>query len=254
MTLPDGLGAALATFAARDDVLVALDFDGVLAPLVLVPSESTIPPATRSALEALASSRPGRVALVSGRALADLRAVAKPPEGVLLVGSHGAETEGAPVALDDAAHALLATITGEVQAVVDAHPGTSREDKPAGVVLHTRRADRATAAAATAAVLSGPCTRAGVRTTEGKEVVELSVLDRDKGRALLDLRRALGVGGVLYAGDDVTDEHAFEVLDDGHGDGTADVTIKVGDGASAARWRVPGPDDMAAVLETLARR
>lgn len=251
MTLPDGLAETLQGFAARDDVLVALDFDGVLAPLVLVPSESTMPPQTRDALEALAAARPGRVALVSGRALADLREVAKPPGGVLLIGSHGAETEGAPVALDPAARDLLATVTAEVQAIVDANPGTHREDKPAGVVLHTRRAEPGPAADATAAVLAGPAARAGVRTTRGKEVVELSVLDRDKGRALLDLRRALGVTGVLYAGDDVTDEHAFEVLDDGPGDGTEDVTVKVGDGETAARWRVSGPEAMPAVLAAL---
>jgi trehalose 6-phosphate phosphatase len=237
---------ALARFAATDG-LVGLDFDGTLAPIVAVPSEAAMPPETRAAVERLVASRPGRVAFVSGRALADLRAVARPPEGVLLVGSHGAEIAGAHSPLDDGAGERLAGITAEVEEVVAAHPGTTVERKPAGVVLHTRRADREVAARATDAVFAGAATREGVRVTCGKEVVELSVVDTDKGRALQSLRAELGVAGVLYAGDDVTDEHAFEVLDDDAGD----VTVKVGDGATAARWRVPGPELMPGVLVRL---
>ncbi|MGF1664313.1 MAG: trehalose-phosphatase [Kineosporiaceae bacterium] len=245
--LPDGLAAALAAFPR--DGLVALDFDGVLAPIVAVPSAAAMPPVTRTALERLAAGRPAGVALVSGRALADLTAVARPPAGTLLVGSHGAEVAGAPSPLDAAARELLATVTDEVRAVVEAHLGTTVETKPAGVVLHTRTADRAVAAAAAAAVLAGPATRPGVRTTRGKEVVELSVVDVDKGRALLALREELQVPAVLYAGDDVTDEHAFEVLDDDAGD----VTVKVGEGRTAARWRVDGPDAVPALLAAITR-
>jgi trehalose-phosphatase len=243
--LPEGLADVLRRFPA--DGLVALDFDGTLAPIVAVPAGAAAPAATRAALESLAAARPGRVALVSGRALADLTAVARPPGGVLLVGSHGAEVAGAHSPLDDAATALLVAVTAEVGAVVAAHPGTALERKPAGAVLHTRRAGRDVAAAAAEAVLAGPSRRPGVRTTRGKEVVELSVVDVDKGRALLALRRELRAQAVLYAGDDVTDEHAFEVLDDTSGD----VTIKVGDGPTGARWRVDGPQAMPGVLRTL---
>lgn len=244
--LPPGLAAALARFSATDG-LVALDFDGVLAPIVDVPSEAAMPSATREALQRLAAARPQRVALVSGRALGDLTTVARPPDGVLLVGSHGAEIAGAHSPLDDRAAGLLVTVTREVDEVAAAHPGTTVERKPAGVVLHTRRADRDVAARAAEAVLAGPGTRAAVRVTRGKEVVELSVVDTDKGRALESLRAELGVDGVLYAGDDVTDEHAFEVLDDDAGD----VTVKVGDGPTAARWRVAGPHALPELLRAL---
>ncbi|MGF1647097.1 MAG: trehalose-phosphatase [Kineosporiaceae bacterium] len=245
--LPSGLPAVLRRFPA--DGLVALDFDGTLAPIVAVPAEAALPPATRTALESLAVARPGRVALVSGRALADLSSVARPPAGVLLVGSHGAEVAGAHSPLDAAAATLLAVVTAEIETIVTARPGTALERKPAGAVLHTRRAERDVAKAATDAVLAGPARRPGVRTTLGKEVVELSVVDVDKGRALLALRAELGTPAVLYAGDDVTDEHAFEVLDDE----TGDVTIKVGGGATAARWRVDGPGALPTLLDALAR-
>ena len=51
---------------------------------------------------------------------------------------------------------------------------------------------------------------------------------------------------MLYAGDDVTDEHAFDALHD------ADVTVKVGHGTTAARYRVDDPDALVAALATLA--
>ncbi len=53
---------------------------------------------------------------------------------------------------------------------------------------------------------------------------------------------------MLYAGDDVTDERAFAVLDDAAGD----VTVKVGPGPTHARHRVADPEQFAAVLERLA--
>jgi trehalose 6-phosphate phosphatase len=205
---------------------------------------------TRAALEHLVGSggRAARVALVSGRSLADLNAIAQPPAGITLVGSHGAEIEGAPRGLDETEEAVLGEIIEAVQAVVDAHPGTMREDKPAGVVLHTRNAERAVASAATAAVLNGPARLSGIWTTTGKEVVELSVIEVDKGLALHRLRVELGAGAVLYAGDDNTDETAFAILDDDD----SDVTIKVGDGPTGARWRISGPEAVPALLDAIA--
>ena len=57
-----------------------------------------------------------------------------------------------------------------------------------------------------------------------------------------ELRADVGPQGVLFAGDDVTDEDAFAVL------GPDDVGIKVGDGHTAAQYRVADPDELAAVL------
>lgn len=259
--VPAPLVTALAGFAARPAVLVAVDFDGTLAPLVADPSTSRPLPAARDALHALAAVDGVRVALVSGRQLADLRRLADPPPGAVLVGSHGAELElpatvGAPAGpaqpaeLSAPAGLLLAGVVEQLQAIAAAHPGTSVEVKPSAAVLHTRGADRALAAAATAQALAGPAALAGVHAMRGKEVVELAVTDVTKGTALLRLRTMLGLpaaGGVLYVGDDVTDERAFAVLDDDAGD----LTVKVGDGPTAARHRVPDPGSVAALLQTL---
>ena len=119
------------------------------------------------------------------------------------------------------------------------------ERKPASVVLHTRTATDDDAARLTTAVLAIGA-RPGVDVLHGKDVVELSVHPVTKGDALADLRAELGVEAVAYAGDDVTDERAFATL------GPQDVTIKVGDGPTAARFRVARPADLADLLGRLA--
>jgi trehalose-phosphatase len=252
--LPAELAGAVRALAARPLILLALDFDGCLAPIVPDPADARPLPEAAEALRGLAAAAGTRLALVSGRPLDQLRALAAPPPGTLLVGSHGAEFSGADgerPGLDPGAAALLRRITDAVADIVERHPGTTLETKPTGAVLHTRRADRPTAAAATAEALAGPATWEGLHAMQGKEVVELSVTDATKGSALRRLRAVAGLpdaaGGVLYAGDDVTDERAFAVLDDDAGD----VTVKVGDGPTAARHRVPDPPAIARMLAEL---
>jgi trehalose-phosphatase len=257
--LPARLVEALRVLAARPDVLLALDFDGCLAPIVPDPDDARPLPEAREALHRLVQAPGTTVALVSGRSLDALRRLAAPPPRALLVGSHGAEYAGA-TASDDAdgdgpdgpARHLLRRVIDAVARIVEEHPGTTMETKPTAAVLHTRRADRPEAEAATAAALAGPATWGGVHAMRGKEVVELSVTDVTKGTALRRLRAVAGLvaggGGVLYAGDDVTDERAFAVLDDDAGD----ITVKVGNGDTAARHRVADPQAVAVLLQELA--
>jgi trehalose 6-phosphate synthase/phosphatase len=251
--LPLGLVTALEGFAMRPSLLIALDFDGVLAPIVEDPAAARALPASHRHLTSLAALPGVRLALVSGRTLADLRRVAEPPPGTLLVGSHGAELSDPPVGvlastpLDPDAAALLKQITAELEQISAGHPGTHVETKPTGVVLHTRRSAREIAAKATQEALDGPAVRPGVHLTHGKEVVELSVVATTKGTALRQLRASTGADAVLYAGDDITDERAFAVL---AGD-AGDVSIRVGSGETAADHRLGSPDDVAAMLGLL---
>lgn len=240
--------AALAADPSRRPLLVALDFDGTLAPLQDDPAASAILPDGVLALDRLAAAGV-RLALVSGRALTTLGKLAKVPVGTVLVGSHGAERARvlsfgldravAPLAPDQAD--LLAQASALLSAVARGRSGVWVEAKPTAAVVHTRLAPPVVAEQAlTQARTIGA--RLGVHVLEGKDVVELSVLDADKGAALTALRDELGARAVLYAGDDRTDEDALAVLRPG------DVGIKIGPGETAAEHRSSDPEQFAAQL------
>lgn len=281
MTLDQDLTTALATFVAQRSaghpVLVSSDFDGVLAPLLDDPSASAPTAAAADALARLAGlpAADVRLALVSGRDLDTLAQLSGAPVGTSLVGSHGAEqghvvagpgaadassetsgpgdsptpattsVERHPFSLSPEERATLDGVRAGLEAVAAEAEGAWVEDKPSAAVLHTRRAEPG------AAERAGDAARAvGARfdahTMTGKDVVEIAVLDTSKGLALTRLRDELGAAAVLYLGDDVTDERAFEAL------APTDVTVKVGPGETAARFRVASVDEAAEVLAAVA--
>lgn len=244
--------AALAADPAARPLLVALDFDGTLAPLQDDPAASRILPEGVEVLAGLSTLDGVVLALVSGRAMGDLHALAQVPPGTYLIGSHGAERARVTqfgldrdvVELTHEQADRLAALGARTAAVARGRDGVWVETKPTAVVVHTRLAERDVAdAAESEAVALGA--ELGVGTMHGKDVVELSVLPADKGTALQALRHELGAPVVLYAGDDVTDEHAFAALD------ADDVTVKVGAGDTVARFRVADPEAAVAALTTL---
>lgn len=253
---PDLL-TAVQTFAAHPRVLVATDFDGALAPLVLDPADSRPVEGGMETLAALADLPGTTVALVSGRDLAALRLLSGAADPLVLVGSHGAEDSRRPdgLVLTDEQRSLLATLEADLRAVAEAHPGSRIEDKPAGRVLHTRGIppEVGTAALDAAAALGGRHTSLVV--TPGKEVVELAVAHVGKGAALVALAEELGVDAVFYSGDDVTDEHGFAALADDPDEARAGrrLTVRVGDGETAAQFRVADEPGLVEALEALLR-
>ncbi len=244
------LRIAVAAFAARARVLVAVDFDGTLAPFVTDPLAARALPGGLEALRAAAALGGVTAAVVSGRDLATLAALTGigPGDGVALIGSHGAQTSLEPpqaTLLDDAATARLTALRGELEAIESRYPAVRLEHKPSAVVLHTRGVEHSVAAAATTAAHEVGGRHTGVHVLLGKDVVELTVLEANKGSALVDLARATSSDATLYLGDDVTDERAFAALDPESGD----LTVKVGDGETVAAQRVHGPEAVVELLE-----
>ncbi len=249
----DGLVPALDRLAGLPRLLIALDFDGVLAPLVDEPSAARPLPESDRAVRTLAALPGVEVVMLSGRGRDDLAAVSGFGPPIRLVGSHGGEYDpelGAALGIGDLLTAEQAgrrrDLIDELQAMVDDAPGSRLELKPGGVAVHVRGVDSRVASALLDRVREGPARRDGVDATEGKDVIDLAVLQTSKGSAVDALRRHFGAGAVLFAGDDVTDETAFAVL---NGD---DVGIKVGEGDTKAQYRVASPAEMASVLTWLA--
>ncbi len=236
--LPAELTAALPRLAAQRPLLVATDYDGVLARLRDDPSAAVPEPGVAEVLARLAAHDGVTVALVSGRGVADLQATSGLTGPFRWVGSHGAEFDG-PIAAELAGRRdALATVLAPL---VASTPGARLEVKPASVAVHVRQVtDRAAAAdlLARARESADP----SLTRKPGKDVLELAVTDADKGSAVVRLRREVGAAAVLYLGDDLTDEDVFGVLD------TGDLGVKVGPGETRATARV---DDLEGVLALL---
>lgn len=260
--VPESVNDAVNAVASTGVLLVAVDFDGTLAPLVDDPESSRMLPAAQDALLQLDELPDTRVAIVSGRALDVLERLTSAPASVALIGSHGSESrlDGAVVetTLGERERERLTALNAIIASVADRFEGALFEPKPAGAGLHTRRSSRADAAQAEelalrlVAELERNSRDLGRSDGElvirrGKDILEFSWGEADKGTALLGLRRAIGATGVIFIGDDVTDEDGFAVLRPG------DVGIKVGAGESAAEFRLENPAAVAELLELLAR-
>jgi trehalose 6-phosphate phosphatase len=233
---------ALERFVVGDGapVLLAFDYDGVLAPLARDPKGARMRARTRALLARLTSSYP--VAVVSGRSWRDTHRFV---EGLVptVVGNHGFEL-GRPVPVPTAVLRRVSAWRATLERALAAIPGVHFEDKRSTLAIHygLSRGWRA----AERAVYEAANQLQGTRLIAGKRV--LNVLPHgfpSKCDAVRTLVAQLGCRGALYAGDDVTDEDAFAV-------GPPLVFgVHVGKGPSLAPWRLATQRDVDALLALL---
>jgi trehalose-phosphatase len=141
----------------------------------------------------------------------------------------------------------LAELRTDIEALVkEHHPEAGIEYKSAAVVVHVRGIPRETGDAAIADARRVALDHPGVKVLKGKSVLELSVSHADKGSAVTALGRHVGAVARVYLGDDVTDEDAFMRMRR-----PEDITVKVGTGSTAARYRVDDEQAVAALLTRL---
>ena len=213
-----------------------LDFDGTLVELAETPDSISVPESLPGLLESLGSRLGGRIALVSGRSIADLDRHAG-RLAIAVSGSHGFELRlpGASQPLREAP-AGLAFARGEAVRFAAKTPGLLVEDKPAGIALHYRQAPEA--GSAMLDFMSELAERTALRLQRGNMVAELLPMGVDKGEAVRRLMREPPIAGArpVFVGDDLTDEHGFEAAASLGGGG-----ILVGpERPTAARWRLGG--------------
>jgi trehalose 6-phosphate phosphatase len=196
----DGRDPLAALAAEPERAAVLLDVDGVLAPIVDVPHDATVPEETRAELRRL-HGRYALVACVSGRSGPDARRVVGVDE-LVYVGEHGLELVPEAAAWSDRLQGFAATVDWE-----------DVERKPLTVTFHYRRApDEAEALT----MLRAVATRArheGLVARFGRKVLELRPpVGAHKGTAVAHLLGERGLERALYAGDDTTDLDAFAAI------------------------------------------
>lgn len=194
--------------AVRGQPLIALDFDGTLAPIVSVPDNARAPRAISRMLERIALHAP--VAIITGRAICDVtERLGFAPH--YIVGNHGAEgmPNCDPAWLRGTIEGWLTTLNTALGASLEPL-GVSIEDKGLSLSLHYRFAhDRAAAEAAIERVIATMSPQP--RIIGGKFVANLIPQDApDKFRAAQALAKLARAGTVIFAGDDVTDDVVFE--------------------------------------------
>ncbi len=228
-------------------MLIGLDVDGVLAPIVAHAAEAVLLSGMAAAVSAVSALDGVHVAVVSGRSLDGLAQFGF-DDDVRMIGSHGMETSDEPmVPLSEDERARLQLLDEAAGAAAKlAGEGAWVERKPASVVLHVRQADDDAGKIALAEVAARVEGVDGATTKAGSGVLEAFARHADKGTALAALASDLGAVTTVFVGDDLTDEEAFAHLSAG------DVAIKVGDADTIAKHRLRDPDAVLAFLQALA--
>jgi trehalose 6-phosphate phosphatase len=215
-----------------------LDFDGTLACLVDRPENVRVNAKTLEHLARTFQNLDGALAIVTGRDLAALDEFLA-PHIFPASGIHGFETR----TYDGSVHRLsanldaLGRVAQTLAAYADQHKGLLLETKPASIALHYRLRPELKADCEQLAI-DALGSETSLRIMQGKMVIEIKAHEGDKGQAVAAFLEDPPFKSRIpvFIGDDITDEAAFAAINARSG-----ISIKVGAGDTAARYRLAGP-------------
>ncbi len=238
--------------ARHTPLAVLADLDGTLVPFAATPEEARPGPGLVSLLGDLAALPGLSLAVASGRTRESLEAALAGAPDLWLVAEHGGwrRAAGAWQGPADPAPGATGDLAGVFEALASAYAGARVERKTWSVALHWRSvplgARGALLVAAEAEAARWVAAHPGHERLLGDHVLEVRPARMRKSLAVSWLRERAGPGVRLLAlGDDLTDEDVFRAL------GVGDEGILVAAAAgrpTAARWRLPGPEQVAGLL------
>jgi trehalose 6-phosphate phosphatase len=225
--------------ASSSHIGLFLDFDGTISRIVPIPEDAELDARIRATLTALSERPDFTVAIVSGRALADVRDRVG-LKNVIYAGNHGFEIESGDIRFrEPEAEALrreLRCLSLQLKLALCETDGLEIEDKGLTLSVHFRRVAEPLHDWVRSATVGTVGRSRSFSVREGKMVLEIYPrVDWHKGRAVKWIaRQVLSPGALLiYIGDDVTDEDAFAAIRDG-------ITIRVGGlSGTAAQYALP---------------
>ncbi|RJE80873.1 trehalose-phosphatase [Paracoccus sp. JM45] len=228
------------------DAALFLDFDGCLVDIAARPDAVVVSSELLARLGKLYDQLGGAVALISGRDVADLRGHVPDFQGIV-AGSHGAELSLAPDMIE-AVHQQpfdVAALHRAAHELARPHPALLVEEKPHGVGLHYR-ADPGLQDYVEKVMQDLLATYPGLMLQPAKMAMEIRPQGVGKDSALAALMQREPFAGrvPVFAGDDTTDEPAMVQAQSLGG-----FAIKIGDGPTAAEYRLADPSALAAWLD-----
>ena len=259
-----GRAGLAALLDAPQRALIAVDFDGTLAPIVSDPAQARALPAAVAALRAL-TPLVGTMAVLTGRpalTAVEYGSLDQVP-GIVVLGHYGRQrwhdgeliTPPPPEGLAEARRRLPAVLADAA-----APDGTWVEDKTDALAVHTRRAaDPAAALERLSAPLLRLAAETGLRAEPGRLVIELRPPGADKGIALIELAGQDGRSSIMFCGDDLADRPAFSAVRQLRakgqpGLGVCSGSAEVADLAAEVDLVVDGPEGVAGLLGAIAAR
>ena len=227
-----------------------LDMDGVLAPLAETPDAVVPHPERTAALRAVAGRLDGRVAIISGRTIAEIDRIAE-ASAAAASGVHGLERRRADGSVDRAEAAPeVRDAVNAFEAFASTRPGVIVEDKAVSAGLHYRGAQAEAGAAM--ALAERLASETGLTLQAGNLVVELKTPGASKGTALTAFMHEAPFAGAVpvMLGDDLTDEDGFIAAEALGGFGVLVGPVR----ETAARYVLPDVEAVLAWLNAVEER
>jgi trehalose-phosphatase len=240
---------------AAPHILLFADFDGTLTPIAEHPNLAHLSAETKALLEQLSRQSKITLAVICGRALADVQARVG-IEGLVYAGNHGLEICGPGFYFIDpeaaAQRESLRQLSEKMSARMQAVAGAYVENKGLTISIHFRQvADRQVDEVVRVVRAAVTPRHRQWQLAIGKMVYEIKPrVDWHKGAALHWIKDRVGKPKALaiYLGDDFTDEDAFAALPDG-------ITVKVGHAEETlAKFHVANPAEAQQFLRWLIER
>lgn len=253
--------------ASSKYLVIFLDYDGTLTPIVNDPDSAFMTQHMREAVRAVASVFP--TAIISGRGREKVEQFVQLSE-LYYAGSHGMDiavpknrlnienADEATTKFQPASEfeSLMKEVGEQLRTAIKDIPGASVEDNKFCVSVHFRNCSVNYYEEVVTAVEEVVLQYEGLRITRGRKVLEVRPqINWDKGSALVHLLSMLGLedkeGDVfcLYIGDDRTDEDAFRVLNERGLGGGILVSSRVKE--TEGRWTLRDPREVAMFLQRL---
>lgn len=234
---------------AIPQLAIFTDFDGTLVELAETPDDVEVAEGLADRLQRAADELDSAFAVLTGREISDIDRYLAPLH-LPVAGAHGTQrrrADGVVESVDPAAVLGAGEIAHALEPLLVANPGLLLEAKEGAVAMHFRQApelETAVRIAMEEVLHSVP----DFALVPGKMVLEARPRGVSKGEALRAFMREQPFLGrtPIFIGDDTTDEDAFIAAQELGG-----VGIKLGDGTTAARMRIPNVASVHALIQSL---